>query len=131
MTLAPLLSASPAIQLHAAAAILAFGVGLLQLTRPKGDRAHRALGYLWAAAMLVVALSSFWIHELNHWHGFSWIHLLSLYVLATLPIAVLHARRGNVRAHRFNMIGMFVGALVIAGAFTLLPGRIMYRVLGN
>ncbi len=27
------------------------------------------------------------------------------------------------------MIGLFAGALVIAGAFTLVPGRIMYRVV--
>ena len=27
------------------------------------------------------------------------------------------------------MIGLFAGALVIAGLFTLMPGRIMYKVL--
>jgi uncharacterized membrane protein len=27
------------------------------------------------------------------------------------------------------MIGLFAGALVIAGIFTLMPGRIMYRVV--
>ena len=36
MTLAPLLSASPAIQIHAFAAIAAFVLGVVQLSAPKG-----------------------------------------------------------------------------------------------
>jgi len=31
--------------------------------------------------------------------------------------------------HRRVMIGIFSGALVIAGLFTLLPGRIMHAVV--
>jgi uncharacterized membrane protein len=45
-----------------------------------------------------------------------------------LPIAVLHARRHRIAQHRFAMISIFVGALVIAGLFTFLPGRIMHAV---
>ena len=129
MSLAPLLSASLAIQVHAFAAMAAFAIGLVQLVRPKGGVVHRVLGYVWIAIMLVVAASSFWIHEINQWNGFSLIHLLSLQVLATLPLAVLAARKGNIRRHRLGMVAMFVGALVIAGLFTFLPGRIMHAVL--
>jgi uncharacterized membrane protein len=44
----------------------------------------------------------------------------------------MHAHRHNVAQHRRAMIGIFVGALVIAGAFTFLPGRIMHAVaFGN
>ena len=132
MSLRPLLSASLAIQMHAFAAMAAFAIGLVQLARPKGGAFHRTLGYVWVASMLVVAASSFWIHEIDQWNGFSLIHLLSLQVLATLPLAVLAARKGNIRRHRLGMVGMFVGALVIAGLFTFLPGRIMHAVLlGN
>jgi len=46
-----------------------------------------------------------------------------------LPIAVLHARRHRVAAHRTAMMSLFIGALVIAGAFTLLPGRVMHAVV--
>jgi uncharacterized membrane protein len=129
MTVTPLLSASAAIQIHAAAAIIALMLGIWQLAGPKGTIAHRTLGYLWVAVMAVIAISSFWIRGLNQWNGFSWIHLLSIYVLVTLPLAVIAARRGDVRRHRFNMIGLFVGALVVAGFFTLLPGRIMHQVV--
>ncbi len=129
MTLTPLLSASPAIQIHAFAAMAAFVLGIVQLARRKGGSLHRALGYTWAAAMILVAVSSFWISEINQWNGLSLIHLLSIQVLVTLPIALMAARRGNIRRHRFSMVGMFVGALVVAGLFTLLPGRIMHAVV--
>jgi uncharacterized membrane protein len=60
---------------------------------------------------------------------FSPIHLLSLFTLAMLPLAVLHARNHRVERHRKAMTSIFVGALVIAGAFTLLPGRVMHAVV--
>jgi len=45
-----------------------------------------------------------------------------------LPLAVLAAHRHDVARHRRAMIMIFAGALVVAGAFTLLPGRIMHAV---
>jgi len=45
-----------------------------------------------------------------------------------LPLAVLHARRHRIKQHRVAMISIFVGALVIAGVFTFVPGRIMHAV---
>lgn len=129
MTLAPLLAASGAIILHAFAALAAFALGLVQLLAPKGTAAHRALGWVWAALMATVAGSSFWIHTIRTFGPFSAIHALSLFTLATLPVALLHARRHRVAQHRFAMLALFTGALVIAGAFTLYPGRIMHRVV--
>ena len=46
-----------------------------------------------------------------------------------LPLAVWRAHTHQVVAHRRAMIGLFSGALVIAGLFTLLPGRIMHAVV--
>ena len=79
--------------------------------------------------MLTVAVSSFFIHELRFWGPWSPIHLLSILVLATLPLAVLHARRHDIARHRMAMLMLFTGALVIAGGFTFLPGRIMHAVV--
>jgi uncharacterized membrane protein len=129
MTLAPLLAAPIAIQIHAFAAIAAFILGAVQLTAPKGTIPHRLLGWVWAALMLTVAISSFFIHELRLWGPWSPIHLLSLLTLVTLPLAIFYARRRDVRRHRWVMIGLFAGALVIAGIFTFLPGRIMHTAL--
>jgi uncharacterized membrane protein len=128
MTLAPLLQASPAIQLHAFAAMSAFALGLIQLAAPKGTLPHRTLGWIWVALMLVVSITAFFIHTIRLWGPWSPIHLLAIFTLVMLPIGVLAARRHAVQRHRRTMIGLFAGALVIAGIFTFAPGRIMHAV---
>lgn len=131
MNLAPLANAPFAIQLHAYAALAAFVLGTVQLARVKGTTQHRALGYTWVALMLVIAISSFWIHgeSLRLWGTWSPIHLLSILALLMLPAAIYFARVHRVRGHKLTMLGLFAGALVIAGIFTLVPGRIMHRVV--
>ena len=129
MTLAPLLNAAPVIQLHAFAAIAAFVLGAVQFAAPKGTLPHRTIGWIWVTLMVVIAASSFLIHELRIIGPFSPIHLLSIFTLVTVPLAVFAARRHQVERHRRAMTGIFVGALVIAGLFTLLPGRIMHAVV--
>ncbi|HZO44490.1 MAG TPA: DUF2306 domain-containing protein [Xanthobacteraceae bacterium] len=132
MTLQPLLDASPAIQVHAFAAMAAFALGFVQLAAPKGTLPHRTMGYLWVTLMIVICVTSFWIQDLRVWGPWSPIHLLSIFTLVTLPFAILHARRHRVSQHRNAMIMMFAGALLIAGLFTFVPGRIMHAVvLGN
>ena len=42
---------------------------------------------------------------------------------------VREIRRGNVTAHQASMKGLYLGALLLAGAFTLLPGRRLNLVL--
>ena len=128
MTLAPLLDASPAIQLHAFAAMTAFVLGVVQLSAPKGTLPHRTVGWIWVALMLAVSISAFWIHQLRLWGPWSPIHLLAIFTLVMLPLGVWYAHRHAVERHRWTMIGIFVGALVIAGIFTFVPGRIMYQV---
>lgn len=128
MTLTPLLTASPVIQVHAYAAIAAFLIGIVMLLRRKGTVTHKAVGRIWVALMVIVAGSSFFIWELRQVGPFSWIHLLSVGTLVALFLAVRDIRRGRVEAHRSAMIMIFFGALVVAGAFTFMPGRIMHAV---
>jgi uncharacterized membrane protein len=129
MSLAPLLAAPAVIQLHAFAALAAFALGAAQLAAPKGTIPHRLFGWVWAGLMLGVVVSSFFIHTIRLWGLWSPIHLISLFTLIMLPLAVLRARRHQVERHRRAMIALFTGALVIAGVFTLLPGRIMHEVV--
>ena len=132
MSLAPLLDAAPQIPVHAFAAMAAIALGVVQLAAPKGTLPHRTLGWIWVALMAVVAISSFWIHELRVIGPWSPIHLLSIFTLAMLVRGVWFARNHNVRRHRLTMTITFAGALVIAGLFTFLPGRIMHAVVfGN
>ena len=128
MSLAPLLDAAPQIPLHAFAAMAAFVLGLVQFAAPKGTLPHRTIGWIWVALMALVAVSSFWIHQIRLLGPFSPIHLLSIFTLAMLPFGVWFAHRHRVADHRRVMVLMFSGALVIAGLFTLLPGRIMHTV---
>lgn len=129
MSLAPLLQSSPAIQIHAFAAMTAFALGIVQLAAPKGTIPHRALGWTWVTLMTVVAVTAFFIHELRIWGAWSPIHLLAIFTLVMLPLAVLRARRHDVARHRRAMLSLFTGALLIVGLFTFFPGRIMYRVV--
>ena len=129
MTLAPLLAADGATRLHAFAAMAAFVLGVVQIGAPKGTIPHRTIGWVWVALMLAVSISAFWIHTIRLWGPWSPIHLLAIFTLVMLPVAVLHARRHRVRQHRIAMLSLFFGALVIAGLFTLLPGRIMSTVV--
>jgi len=129
MDLTPLTSATLPIRIHTYAATAAFVLGLVQLAGAKGTARHRALGYAWAGLMLAVAVSAFFIHELRLWGPWSPIHLLAVLTLATLPLGIHRARRHEVDAHRKTMLGLFLGALLIAGLFTLAPGRILHQVL--
>jgi len=122
MSLAPLLNAAPAIPLHALAAIAAFVLGLVQFLAPKGTLPHRTIGWIWVLLMAAVAISSFWIHTIRLAGPFSPIHLLSIFTLIMLPLAVWRAHQHRVTDHRRIMIMTFSGALVIAGLFTLVPG---------
>jgi len=129
MSLAPLLDAAPAIPLHAFAAMAAFALGLVQFAAPKGTLPHRTLGWIWVGLMLSVAVSSFWIHQIRLVGPWSPIHLLSIFTLVMVPFGVWKAHLHQVAAHRLTMILIFTGALVIAGLFTLVPGRIMHAVV--
>ena len=129
MSFEPLLAATQPIPIHAFAAMAAFVLGIVQLAAPKGTLPHRTIGWIWVGLMATIAVSSFWISDIRLWGAWSPIHLLSIYTLVLLPIGVLHARRHRVQNHKWTMIGIFSGALVIAGAFTLVPGRIMHEVV--
>lgn len=129
MSLGPLLSARPPIPWHAFAAFAALALGGAQLALPKGTPRHRVFGYVWAALMLAIAISSFWIQEIRLIGPFSPIHLLSILVLVTVPLAVWHAHNHRVEKHRRVMMALYFFALIGAGVFTLLPGRIMHAVV--
>jgi uncharacterized membrane protein len=115
---------TPIIAFHLTAALAATVLGIAVLLRPKGTAIHKAMGRAWVALMVATALSSFGITQIRHGAGFSLIHVLSVVTLTTLACAIWSIRRGNVRAHQINMLSAFAGT-AIAGAFTLMPGRII------
>jgi uncharacterized membrane protein len=129
MTLAPLMAAPAVVVIHAYSAMVALVLGATQFAAPKGTMPHRIMGWVWVSLMVTVAASSFMIHTICQIGPFSIIHGLSILTLILLPVAVMHARSHRVFRHRRAMILLFAGALVVAGIFTLSPGRIMHDVV--
>jgi len=123
----PVLEAPPQIQVHLGAAVIALLLGAVQMLSPKGTLPHRIIGWVWVVLMMVLAGVSVFIKTLSPGH-FSLIHLLTAWVLLAVPLAVMAVRRGNVAAHSYFMTGLFYTGLITAGAFTFMPGRVLYKV---
>ena len=113
---------------HILLAVFAVFFGLKNLISKKGDKTHKVIGWIWVLLMLYVSISSFWIKELND-GTYSWIHLLSVWVIISLTLAIYFIKKGKLILHKIFMIGTFIG-LSVAGLFTLLPGRFIPQALG-
>ncbi len=124
-----LLAAAPIqIQVHVAAVSVALAVGIALMLGLKGNTVHRTLGWVWVVAMATAAISSLFIHRASAGH-FSFLHLFAGWTLIALPMGVFAARKHNIRLHGRTMTGLFVGGLLIAGAFAFLPGRLMWQIV--
>jgi len=123
------------IQLHAVSALAAFFVGLGLLLSTKGNRRHRVAGRVFVGLMVLVAISAIFIQELSDGR-FSWVHVLVPVTLVSVWRAVSAIRRfqrfgdrADLQRHRGIMISLFFGALVVAGLFTLMPGRTLHTLI--
>ena len=127
---ARLLTEHPIVFFHLVTALGALVLGIVLMLRRKGTGSHRALGWTWVALMGSTAVASAFIRDYNlpNLAGFTPIHFFTVFVAYMLPRGIWYARQGNVVAHRKTMRGLFRGACVIAGLFTLLPGRIMHAI---
>lgn len=111
---------SPIILPHMVPAAAALPLGAYVIWS-RGGRWHKAAGRTWAALMMLVAITSFWITGLNgsHW---SPIHALSVLTVVAIPYAVWRVRRGEVDKHRRAMTWQFV-SLCVAGVWAAIPPR--------
>ena len=125
----PLFKQTQPIPFHAMAAMLAIVIGAIQFSMKKGGIKHKALGYIWVSLMLFVSISSFFIHEIKLWGHYSPIHLLSIWTIFSVGLAIYFVRVGNIKRHRQVMIALYGFALILTGLFTLLPGRAMNQVV--
>ncbi len=98
----------------------------------KGTHVHRNLGKVYMGLMLFTATVTLFMPAqvgpslFNH---FGWIHGFSFLTLYTVPTAYMAAKKGQVMAHARKMILLYVGALVLAGGFTLAPGRFLHQLI--
>lgn len=113
---------------HLATVFPAFLIGTFLLLNKKGTPFHQRLGKVYMVLMLFTGVVSLFMSAevgptvLNH---FGFIHLLSLLVLYCVPAAYFAARSGNINAHKGNMVGLYMGGILVAGGFTFLPGRLL------
>ena len=59
------------------------------------------------------------IGEFRLWGALSPIHLLSIWTLLSLVMAVYRVRQGNIRQHKIWMVVLYILALLVTGVFTL------------
>ncbi|HET9644079.1 MAG TPA: DUF2306 domain-containing protein [Burkholderiaceae bacterium] len=132
-----LLNGHPLVFFHLLSAAGALALGIVILSRRKGTRSHRALGWGWVLLMSIATITSAFLNNSTIPHptrlpniaGFTPIHAFTALVSVQLPRAILAIKRGNVSAHQRAMKGIFIGGCVVAGLFTLLPGRFLGHLL--
>jgi uncharacterized membrane protein len=113
---------------HLLTIIVALALTPVMLLRRRGDKPHRMLGKIWVSAMTLTAFITLFVHSIRPGH-FTWIHLLSVFVLVMAPQVWLSAKRRQLERHRGIVRGMTFGALVIAGYFTFPFDRLLGRWL--
>lgn len=118
--------------IHLYTVLPAFILGTISFLLKKGTSTHKAIGKLYMILMLFTATVSLFMPAavgptlFNH---FGWIHSFSILTLYTIPTAYIAIKKGNIIVHKRKMIILYIGALVIAGAFTLMPGRYLHSVI--
>ena len=106
-------------------------IGATLLILPKGSPIHKRGGRVYMVLMLITAVITLIIPAkigpqfLGH---FGWIHLFSVLTLYTVPTAYTAIKKGRVKVHQRKMVLLYFGAIFIAGAFTLSPGRYLHKV---
>ncbi len=124
---------TPLIAIHMSAALAALAIGPVVLWARKGAQArprlHRSMGYAWVTLMVATAVSAIFIKGpaipgIGH---FGLIHLLIPLTLGQLFMAFRYLFQGNIRAHEKTMKSLYIGACLVAGAFTLMPGRFLHE----
>lgn len=126
-----MLQRHPVIFFHLVTALLALLLGAVMLARRKGTHSHKAVGWVWVLLMGSTALASAFIRDYNmpNLAGITPIHAFTVITAVNLPRGIWYIRQGNVAAHRRSMTNLYVGACLLAGVFTLLPGRFLGHML--
>ena len=126
---------TPAIAIHLAAALSAVALGPVALWARKGaqqrPRLHRAAGYAWVSMMVATAVSALFVSGSvgPRWGSFGIIHLLVPVTLGSLVVSFVYLARRNIEGHKRTMQNLYISACLVTGAFTLLPGRFLGKVV--
>ncbi len=128
MRLQPLLEASPAVQIHVAAAVLAIFLGAFQLLAPKGTVSHRTVGWTWIILLSSICISSFFIPGSVFLGPISVFHALSVYTLWSLFMGARAARQHRVADHRSYMTWIYSLSIVLSAVIAMGSGGVLSEV---
>ena len=126
---------TPIVAVHMTAALGALATGPVALwarrSRSQHPKLHRAFGYAWVTLMIVTAVSALFLRDwtLTNVAGYTPVHLLVPITFFSLFGAFYKLATGNVAGHRRVMQMLYVAACIVAGAFTLLPNRLLGKLL--
>lgn len=109
---------------HLITIALILAITPVMMLRPRGDTYHRWLGWTWCILMFLTALASIEIRLINN-GSFSFIHILTVVALISVPVAIISARRHDIRRHRSHLRGFIIGALILAGVFSFPFNRLL------
>lgn len=109
---------------HLVTIAAALAITPVMMLRKRGDKYHRWLGWTWCILMFATAIASLQLRLINN-GGFSPIHILSVITIIAVPVAILSARRHDIKRHRSHLRGFIIGALLLAGFFTLPFNRLI------
>lgn len=115
---------SIAVVIHLATVLPAVPLGAWLMLARKGTSRHKLLGKAWLVLMVITAIAALFIRHINGGQ-FSFIHLFVPLTIYSAWKTIATARRGDIAAHRKELIGFYLGALTIPGLFAFLPGRLM------
>ena len=129
------------IYVHAFFALAAVPVGLNIFFKKKGTKQHRFIGRVWVSFLLIVSFTGLFITSpltdtVFNPRFYSCIHLLIPFTVGNLIYSVWSIRQfkktkleKHKNAHIRSMVGVYFGALLVAGAFTLMPGRMFHEII--
>jgi uncharacterized membrane protein len=118
--------------MHLATVVPAFLLGTYILLNPKGTPLHRTLGKTFMLLMLITVVLVLFMPArkppmlLNH---FGLNHIFVIPVAYFVPRAYFAARRGDIKKHMASVLGVYFGAVLLAGAFAFAPGRLLHTWL--
>ncbi|MEL7118785.1 MAG: DUF2306 domain-containing protein [Bacteroidota bacterium] len=119
------------LNLHMLSVIPCIFLGAYLLLAKKGGSNHRLLGKIYLLLMFFTAFVTLFLPAmvgpqfLGH---FGWIHSFSFLTLYSVPTAYYAVRKKQIKRHQRIMVLLYVGAILIAGGFTLAPGRYLHTV---
>lgn len=115
---------------HLATILPAFVIGTYLIPARKGTPSHKFLGKTYMLLMLITAFITLFMPAKvgpAFWGHFGFIHLLSFLVIYSVPAAFFAVLSGDIKKHKANMISLYIGGILIAGAFAFMPGRLLYE----